>query len=82
MTGIFSGLLVDRLDRRVVSVVSHLLGALSMVAPLVVELVRGPDPAGLPALSAAGAGPYSEDGWVEGHAAADAASPGSRRHLA
>ncbi|XKK39929.1 hypothetical protein HFP72_03690 [Nocardiopsis sp. ARC36] len=81
MTGIFSGLLVDRLDRRVVSVVSHLLGALSMVALLVVELVRGPDPAGLPALSAAGAGPYSEDGWVEGRAAADAASLGSRRHL-
>ena len=26
-------------------------------------------------------GPYSEDGWVEGRAAADAASLGSRRHL-
>jgi MFS family permease len=42
-TGIVSGLLVDRIDRRVVSVVSDLLAALSLAALPVVDLLWGLD---------------------------------------
>lgn len=41
LTGLFSGLLVDRVDRRAVSVIANLLTALSMAALLVIDLVWG-----------------------------------------
>jgi MFS family permease len=41
LTGLFSGLLVDRVDRRAVSVAANLLTALSMVSLLVIDLAWG-----------------------------------------
>ncbi|RKS04678.1 putative MFS family arabinose efflux permease [Nocardiopsis sp. Huas11] len=41
MTGLFSGLLVDRVDRRAVSVVANVLTALSMAALLFIDLTWG-----------------------------------------
>ncbi|WP_082399053.1 MULTISPECIES: MFS transporter [unclassified Pseudonocardia] len=54
-TGIVSGLLVDRIDRRVVSVVSDLLAALSLAALPVVDLLWGLDMAWFLALGVVGA---------------------------
>ncbi|MBR8741209.1 MFS transporter [Nocardiopsis sp. MG754419] len=55
VTGFFSGLLVDRVDRRVVSVASDLLAALSMVGLVVVEALWGLDLAWFLALAVVGA---------------------------
>lgn len=41
LTGLFSGLLVDRVDRRAVSVIANLLTALSMAALLFIDLTWG-----------------------------------------
>ncbi|RZT84931.1 putative MFS family arabinose efflux permease [Pseudonocardia sediminis] len=54
-TGLVSGLLVDRIDRRVVSVVSDLLAAASLVALPVVDALWGLDMAWFLALAVVGA---------------------------
>ncbi|MFC3997286.1 MFS transporter [Nocardiopsis sediminis] len=53
--GIFSGLLVDRVDRRMVSVAANLLTALSMVALLAIDAVWGLNLAWFLTLAVAGA---------------------------
>lgn len=55
LTGLFSGLLVDRVDRRAVSVIANLLNALSMAALLVIDLVWGLNLAWFLALAVVGA---------------------------
>ncbi|MFL1426838.1 MULTISPECIES: MFS transporter [unclassified Nocardiopsis] len=55
LTGLFSGLVVDRVDRRAVSVTANLLSALSMAALLVIDTVWGLNLAWFLALSVVGA---------------------------
>ncbi|MFD3687072.1 MFS transporter [Nocardiopsis sp. NPDC058631] len=55
LTGLFSGLLVDRVDRRAVSVIANLLTALSMAALLFIDLTWGLDLAWFLALAVVGA---------------------------
>ncbi|WP_017589938.1 MFS transporter [Nocardiopsis ganjiahuensis] len=55
LTGLFSGLLVDRVDRRAVSVTANLLTALSMAALLFIDLTWGLNLAWFLALAVVGA---------------------------
>lgn len=55
LTGLFSGLLVDRVDRRAVSVIANLLNALSMAALLFIDLTWGLNLAWFLAMAVVGA---------------------------